>query len=92
MEQQAFLFDLMRIKFGFMACFHFIFVPLTPGLIVSAACMESAFVWTRDTAWRRIRGPDPRPRCNRLVRYSLTQSDTTERRGTCVAARPWSQQ
>jgi cytochrome d ubiquinol oxidase subunit I len=52
MEQQAFLFDLMRIKFGFMACFHYIFVPLTLGLIVSAACMESAFVWTRDTAWR----------------------------------------
>jgi len=29
MEGQAFLFDLMRIKFGFMACFHYIFVPLT---------------------------------------------------------------
>ena len=52
MEQQAFLFDLIRIKFGFMACFHYIFVPLTLGLIVSAACMESAYLWTRDTAWR----------------------------------------
>jgi cytochrome d ubiquinol oxidase subunit I len=52
MEQQTFLFDLIRIKFGFMACFHYIFVPLTLGLIVSAACMESAYLWTRDTAWR----------------------------------------
>jgi cytochrome d ubiquinol oxidase subunit I len=52
MEQQAFLFDLMRIKFGFMACFHYIFVPLTLGLIVGAACMESAYLWTRDAAWR----------------------------------------
>jgi cytochrome d ubiquinol oxidase subunit I len=52
MEQQTFLFELVRIKFGFMACFHYIFVPLTLGLIVSAACMESAYLWTRDTAWR----------------------------------------
>jgi cytochrome bd ubiquinol oxidase subunit I len=52
MEQQAFLFELIRIKFGFMACFHYIFVPLTLGLVVSSACMETAFVWTRDAAWR----------------------------------------
>jgi cytochrome bd ubiquinol oxidase subunit I len=52
MDQQTFLFDLMRIKFGFMACFHYIFVPLTLGLIVAVACMESVFVWTRDAAWR----------------------------------------
>jgi cytochrome bd ubiquinol oxidase subunit I len=52
MEQQTFLLDLIRIKFGFMACFHYIFVPLTLGLIVSAACMESAYLWTRETAWR----------------------------------------
>jgi Cytochrome bd terminal oxidase subunit I len=52
MEQQAFLLDLMRLKFGFMACFHYIFVPLTLGLAVSAACMETAFVRTRAAAWR----------------------------------------
>jgi len=52
MDQQTFLFDLIRIKFGFMACFHYLFVPLTLGLVVSTACMESAFVWTRDSAWR----------------------------------------
>jgi cytochrome d ubiquinol oxidase subunit I len=51
-DQQAFLLDLLRIKFGFMACFHYIFVPLTLGLIVAVACMESAFLWTRDAAWR----------------------------------------
>ena len=52
MEQQTFLLDLIRIKFGFMACFHYIFVPLTLGLIVSAACMESVYLWTRAPAWR----------------------------------------
>ncbi len=52
MDQQTFLLDLIRIKFGFMACFHYIFVPLTLGLSISAACMETAFVWTRSAAWR----------------------------------------
>jgi cytochrome bd ubiquinol oxidase subunit I len=52
MDQQTFLLDLIRVKFGFMACFHYIFVPLTLGLVVSCACMESAFVWTREAAWR----------------------------------------
>jgi cytochrome d ubiquinol oxidase subunit I len=52
MEQQAFLLDLMRIKFGFMACFHYLFVPLTLGLVVACACMETAYVWTRAAAWR----------------------------------------
>jgi cytochrome d ubiquinol oxidase subunit I len=50
--EETFVFDLIRIKFGFMACFHYIFVPLTLGLIVSVACMESAFVRTRDAAWQ----------------------------------------
>jgi len=52
MDEQTFLFDLIRIKFGFMACFHYLFVPLTLGLVISTACMETAFVWTRDGAWR----------------------------------------
>jgi cytochrome bd ubiquinol oxidase subunit I len=52
MEQQTFLLDLIRVKFGFMACFHYIFVPLTLGLVVSCACMETAFVWTREAAWK----------------------------------------
>ena len=52
MDQQTFLFDLIRIKFGFMACFHYLFVPLTLGLVIGVACMETAFVWTREAAWR----------------------------------------
>jgi cytochrome d ubiquinol oxidase subunit I len=51
MDVQTFLLHLIRIKFGFMACFHYIFVPLTLGLIVSVACMETAFVRTRAKAW-----------------------------------------
>jgi cytochrome bd ubiquinol oxidase subunit I len=52
MDSQAFLLELMRIKFGLMACFHYIFVPLTLGLIFCIAVMETAFVWTRDDTWR----------------------------------------
>src|SRR5262249_2771034 len=52
MEQQAFLFDLMRPQFGSMAFFRDIVGPLTLGLVVSTACMETAFVWTRAAAWR----------------------------------------
>jgi cytochrome d ubiquinol oxidase subunit I len=52
MEQQAFLLDLLRLKFGFMACFHYVFVPLTIGLILSVACMEIVFVRTRAAAWK----------------------------------------
>ncbi len=51
MDSQAFLLHLIRMKFGFMACFHYIFVPLTLGLIVCVACMETAFVRTRTPAW-----------------------------------------
>ena len=51
MDPQVFLLHLIRVKFGFMACFHYIFVPLTLGLIVCVACMETAFVRTRVKAW-----------------------------------------
>ena len=51
MDPQMFLLHLIRVKFGFMACFHYIFVPLTLGLIVCVACMETAFVRTRAIAW-----------------------------------------
>lgn len=51
MDARTFLLDLIRLKFGFMACFHYIFVPLTLGLIVSVACMETVFVCTRAKAW-----------------------------------------
>ena len=51
MDSQVFLLHLIRIKFGFMACFHYIFVPLTLGLIVCVACMETVFVRTQVKAW-----------------------------------------
>ena len=51
MDAPTFLLYLIRIKFGFMACFHYIFVPLTLGLMVSVALMESAFVRTRAKPW-----------------------------------------
>ena len=51
MDSQVFLLHLIRVKFGFMACFHYIFVPLTLGLIVCVACMETVFVRTRVKAW-----------------------------------------
>lgn len=51
MDVQTFLLDLIRIRFGFMACFHYIFVPLTLGLITAISCMEVAFLRTRDTVW-----------------------------------------
>lgn len=51
MDVQTFLLGLIRIRFGFMACFHYIFVPLTLGLIVAIGCMESAFLRTRDPVW-----------------------------------------
>ena len=51
MDVQTFLLDLIRIRFGFMACFHYIFVPMTLGLIIAISCMESAFLRTRDPVW-----------------------------------------
>jgi len=53
MDVQSFLLDLIRIRFGFMACFHYIFVPLTLGLIIAIGCMEIAAVRTGNAAWSR---------------------------------------
>ena len=53
MDVQSFLLDLIRIRFGFMACFHYIFVPLTLGLIIAIGCMEIAAVRTGNVAWSR---------------------------------------
>ena len=53
MDVQTFLLDLVRIRFGFMACFHYIFVPLTLGLITAIGCMEVASVRTGNVAWSR---------------------------------------
>lgn len=52
MNIDHFLINLMRLEFGFTASFHYIFVPLTLGLIFCIACMESLSMLTRNANWR----------------------------------------
>jgi cytochrome d ubiquinol oxidase subunit I len=44
--------DLSRLQFGLTAMYHFLFVPLTLGLSVILAIMESVYVTTGRTIWR----------------------------------------
>ncbi|HVJ35386.1 MAG TPA: cytochrome ubiquinol oxidase subunit I [Terriglobia bacterium] len=44
--------DLSRLQFGLTALYHFLFVPLTLGLSVILAIMESVYVTTGRTIWR----------------------------------------
>ncbi|MBN8903924.1 MAG: cytochrome ubiquinol oxidase subunit I, partial [Rhodospirillales bacterium] len=44
--------DLSRLQFGLTAMYHFLFVPLTLGLAVLLAIMESVYVTTGRTIWR----------------------------------------
>ena len=46
------LVDLSRLQFAITAMYHFLFVPLTLGLSVLIAIMESVFVMTGRTIWR----------------------------------------
>lgn len=46
------LLDLSRWQFAITALYHFLFVPLTLGLSVLVAIMESVFVMTGRTVWR----------------------------------------
>src|SRR3984957_11943994 len=43
---------LSRIQFGMTALYHFLFVPLTLGLSILVAIMESVYVMTRRQIWR----------------------------------------
>jgi cytochrome d ubiquinol oxidase subunit I len=43
---------LSRMQFGMTALYHFLFVPLTLGLAVMLAIMESIYVTTGRTVWR----------------------------------------
>ena len=43
---------LSRIQFGMTALYHFLFVPLTLGLSIILAIMESVYVMTRRPIWR----------------------------------------
>jgi cytochrome d ubiquinol oxidase subunit I len=45
---------LSRLQFGLTALYHFLFVPLTLGLSVLLAIMESIYVTTGRTIWRDI--------------------------------------
>ncbi len=46
------LVELSRLQFALTAMYHFLFVPLTLGLSVLVAMMETVFVMTRRTIWR----------------------------------------
>ena len=46
--------DLARAQFGITTLYHFIFVPITLGLSVSVAAMETAHVRTGNPAWKRM--------------------------------------
>src|ERR1700684_2633709 len=46
---------LSRLQFGLTAMYHFLFVPLTLGLSVLLAIMESVYVTTGRTIWREMR-------------------------------------
>lgn len=47
------LVDWSRLQFALTACYHWIFVPLTLGLAVVMAVMESVYVRTGDVFWKR---------------------------------------
>jgi cytochrome d ubiquinol oxidase subunit I len=46
------LVELSRLQFALTAMYHFLFVPLTLGLSVLVAMMETVYVMTRRTIWR----------------------------------------
>lgn len=46
------LADLSRLQFAITALYHFLFVPLTLGLSILIAMMETVFVMTRQAIWR----------------------------------------
>ncbi len=46
--------DLSRLQFAVTALYHFLFVPLTLGLSVLLAVMESVYVMTGREIWKQI--------------------------------------
>ena len=46
------LIELSRLQFALTAMYHFLFVPLTLGLSILIAMMETVYVMTRRTIWR----------------------------------------
>ena len=48
----ALLVELSRLQFALTAMYHFLFVPLTLGLSILLAMMETVYVMTGRTIWR----------------------------------------
>ncbi len=46
--------DLSRLQFAATAMYHFLFVPLTIGLSIMVAIMETVYVMTRRPIWRQM--------------------------------------
>jgi cytochrome d ubiquinol oxidase subunit I len=46
--------DLSRLQFAITAMYHFLFVPLTLGLVVIIAMMETVYVVTGRTIWKQM--------------------------------------
>lgn len=53
MSPDAFLHDLMRLQFGLSASFHFLFVPLSIGLLLCMNMLQTAHVLTKRPALER---------------------------------------
>lgn len=47
-------FDLSRLQFAITALYHFLFVPLTLGLVIVITLMESVYVTTGKAIWKKI--------------------------------------
>jgi cytochrome d ubiquinol oxidase subunit I len=52
MTTDTLVLTLMRLEFALTASFHYLFVPLTLGLVLALALMEAAHVATRQAVWR----------------------------------------
>ncbi|MBB3984190.1 cytochrome d ubiquinol oxidase subunit I [Sagittula marina] len=48
------LVELSRLQFGMTALYHFLFVPLTLGLSILVAIMETVYVMTNRPIWRQM--------------------------------------
>lgn len=46
--------DLSRLQFALTALYHFLFVPLTLGLSVMLAIMETVYVMTGRDLWKKM--------------------------------------
>ena len=52
--------ELSRLQFAMTAMYHFLFVPLTLGLSILVAIMETVYVMTGRPIWRSVLRSTPR--------------------------------